>query len=66
MTVQITTERLELRVMELEDTLSLMTKALRNMNQMVGTLNEIVGVHTRLLVGMVGGESSPPPERGAE
>jgi hypothetical protein len=52
--VQITTARLELRVMELEDTITLMTKALHSMNEMVSTLNEIIEIHTRLLTGLAG------------
>ena len=52
--MQITTARLELRVMELEDTITLMTKALHSMNEMVSTLNEIIEIHTRLLTGLAG------------
>lgn len=49
--MQISTEHLnlELRVLELEDTVRLLTRIAATVNDMVGTLNEISKTHTRLL-----------------
>lgn len=57
--VQVITDRMELRIMELEDTVGLLTGVLRTMNQMIGTLNEIIGMHTELLVRVVGAREAP-------
>ena len=51
--VQINTDRLELRVMELEDTVRLLSAVARTMNEMLGNLNEIGSLHTRLLAGVL-------------
>lgn len=47
--VQINTDRLELRVMELEDAVQLLTTVARTLNEMVGNLNEVSKTHTALL-----------------
>lgn len=43
------TARLELRVMELEDAVKLLTGVAQTMNDMLGHLNEVNKTHTRLL-----------------
>ena len=50
--MQITTDTLELRVLELEDTLAMIVSVLRDVNQMIANLNEIAGGHNKVLLGL--------------
>jgi hypothetical protein len=43
------TKHLELRVLELEDTVQLMANIIGSMNQMMKDLNEITGIHTEMI-----------------
>jgi len=51
--MQINTDRLELRVMELEDTVRLLTAVARSLTDLLGDLNEIGKTHTVVLQGLV-------------
>ena len=51
--MQITTARLELRVMELEDTVRLLTTVAQTLNEMLGNLNEVATLHTQLISGVL-------------
>lgn len=51
--MQINTARLELRIMELEDSVKLLTAVAHTMNEMLGNLNEINTLHTRMLQGVL-------------
>lgn len=51
--MQISTARLELRVMELEDTVRLLAAIVSTMNEMLGSLNEVSKMHTTLLQGVL-------------
>lgn len=42
---------LELRIMELEDTVRLMAKIIHNMNQMVKDISQVTGIHTEMIRG---------------
>jgi hypothetical protein len=58
--MQISSEHLhlELRVLELEDTVKVLTKVASSLNEMMGTLNEISKTHTRVLTGLLGASES--------
>ena len=43
------TKHLELRVLELEDTVRLMANIIGSMNQMMKDMNEILGIHTEMI-----------------
>ena len=43
------TKHLELRVIELEDTVRLMANIIGSMNQMMKDMNEILGIHTEMI-----------------
>ena len=45
------TRHLELRIMELEDTVRLMAKIIHNMNQIVKDINQVTGIHTEMILG---------------
>jgi uncharacterized coiled-coil protein SlyX len=47
--VQITTDRLELRVMELEDSLKLLVGVIQTMTKMLGDLSEVGKLQTNVL-----------------
>lgn len=51
--MQINTARLELRIMELEDSVKLLTAVAQTMNEMLGNLNEVSRLHTTLLQGVL-------------
>ena len=51
--VQVSTARLELRLMELEDTVRLLTVVAQTMNDMLGNLNEVNKLHTTLIQGVL-------------
>jgi uncharacterized coiled-coil protein SlyX len=50
--MQITTDTLELRVLELEDTVAVLLSVLRSVNQMIANLNEIAGGHNKVLLSL--------------
>jgi hypothetical protein len=47
--VHITTDRMELRIMELEDTVKLLLTVVQGTTEMIGKLNEISKLHTNLI-----------------
>lgn len=51
--VQINTDRLELRVMELEDTVRLLTAIAGSLADILGSMHEVNKAHTRLLAGVL-------------
>lgn len=52
--MKIVTERLEFRVMELEDTVSLMTSIFGSLTEMVGLLNKTVQTQAEILSALFG------------
>lgn len=50
--MQITTDTLELRVLELEDTVAALFSVLRSVNQVIENLNEIAGGHNKILLSL--------------
>lgn len=61
--MHITITPMEVRIMELEDTVKLMAAALQTITDMLGNLNEVNKVHTGLLQALVEkleGDDEPP------
>lgn len=66
--VKVTTDSLELRVLELEDTVHLLSRIAGNIHQMMKVFNEITRLHTEMLdtlltsLGGARGVDTPPWE----
>ena len=57
--MRITTESMELRILELEDTVKLLAQVAGSLNDMMGTLNEITKVHTKVLGNVLSALGAP-------